>query len=65
MLPSASDEQHSEYMKMIRNCPIKRNLYKMDHFGIDKKSSKIDAKLSDTWESLSFLPSVKCSPEHG
>lgn len=31
----------------------------------DKKSSKIDAKRSDTWESLSFLPSVKCSPEHG
>lgn len=30
-----------------------------------KKSSKIDAKLSDTWESLSFLPSVKCSPEQG
>lgn len=30
-----------------------------------KKSSKIDAKLSDSWESLSFLPRVKCSPEHG
>lgn len=40
----------------------------MDHFGIKTKrkpSSKIDAKLSDTWESLSFLPSVPCRPERG
>lgn len=69
-LPSAPDEQPGEYTKMIINSSLQDSFYKMDCFSIKtkkkkKKSSKTDAKLSDTWEPLSLLPSAQRRPEHG
>lgn len=63
VLPSAPDEQPGEYTKMIINSSLQDSFYKMDRFSIKTKkkypSSKIDAKLSDTWESLPLLPSAQ------